>query len=146
MKRVFVDTSAFVAVLDPNDKNHAAAAETWEQLLDSEVEFVTSGYTLVETLAVLDRKFGIQAVDAFVRDTKDVFTDVYWTGHTEHYLAVGCMLARTTREGPSLVDCLSMLLMQTYHIGDVFVYDKHFEGKGYNLVGGPRAVGSDKTD
>ncbi len=44
---VFVDTSAFFAVLDADDENHDAAKQVWEDLLAQEAVLICSNYVLV---------------------------------------------------------------------------------------------------
>ena len=53
---VFVDTSAFYAVLDRDDANHAAAEEAWRALLGEPATLLTTNYVLVETAALLQRR------------------------------------------------------------------------------------------
>ena len=62
---VFVDTSAFYAVLDADDEEHLAATRAWERLVKSEEALFTSNYVLVETLAILQNRLGVEAVRAF---------------------------------------------------------------------------------
>ena len=46
---VFVDTSAFLAVLDADDVNHFQASRVWQDLITQEVPLVCNNYVLVET-------------------------------------------------------------------------------------------------
>ena len=43
---VFVDTSAFYAVLDADDQSHAGAAREWIRLLDEGATLLTTNYIL----------------------------------------------------------------------------------------------------
>ncbi|MBW1698131.1 MAG: hypothetical protein JRH18_09280 [Deltaproteobacteria bacterium] len=43
-KRVFVDTSAFYALMDRSDRNHSKAALLWKHLLQEEYYLLTSNY------------------------------------------------------------------------------------------------------
>jgi predicted nucleic acid-binding protein len=59
---VFVDTSAFYAVLDRDDANHAEAKNVWTRLVREGTTFLTSNYVLVETAALLQHRLGMAAV------------------------------------------------------------------------------------
>ena len=63
--RIFVDTSAFYALLDRDDDNHAKARDAWTELLGSGAVAVTSNYVLVETVALLQSRLGLEAVRGF---------------------------------------------------------------------------------
>lgn len=50
MKRVFVDTSAILALLNPADVHHEAAKRGFLKLQSKEVPLITTSYVLVEVL------------------------------------------------------------------------------------------------
>jgi len=77
--RVFVDTSAFVAVLDADDENHQKAKGKWEDLILKNVTLVCSNYILVETFALIQHRIGIEAVRTFQEDVVPMIT-VEWVG------------------------------------------------------------------
>ena len=60
-RRVFVDTSAWVAVVDSSDSHHSAATETYARLLKSQVTFVTTILVVAETQVWLRRRIGAEA-------------------------------------------------------------------------------------
>ena len=62
---VFVDTSALLAILDTDDEEHAAARRTWEHLITTHQVMVCSSYVLVETVALVQRRLGVEAVRTF---------------------------------------------------------------------------------
>jgi predicted nucleic acid-binding protein len=63
--RVFIDTSAFYALLDRDDANHQRAKDVWTNLLKNENTLLTSNYVLVETFALVQHRLGIEAVRGF---------------------------------------------------------------------------------
>ena len=50
---IYVDTSAFYALLDRADKYHAPARDVWPTLLKNDIALVTTNYVVSETVAVL---------------------------------------------------------------------------------------------
>lgn len=129
---VFVDTSAFFAVLDADDENHNAARQVWEDLLTREVVLVCSNYVLVETLALVQRRLGIPAVRAFQEDIVPVL-NVEWVGESIHQVGVSSVLT-AARRGLSLVDCVSFEVMRRLGIKTAFVFDRHFEEQGFECL------------
>jgi uncharacterized protein len=129
---VFADTSALVAILDRHDHRHAAAKRTWEGLRDRADVPICHNYVLVETSAVLARRFGLEAVRVFEREIVPVLK-VVWVTHDIHRAAVGAQMA-AGRRGLSLVDCTSFELMHRTGIQTAFAYDPHFEEFGYKTI------------
>ena len=52
MMRIFVDTSAFYALLDWDDRNHQKAKKKWVEILEATPASVTTNYVLLEMLAL----------------------------------------------------------------------------------------------
>lgn len=65
---VYVDTSAFLAVLNADDENHERARSTWADLLTRRTPLVCSSYVLLETYAAVQSAPGMDAVGAFHED------------------------------------------------------------------------------
>ena len=130
---LFVDTSAFYAVLDRRDMHHEAAAGTWDRLMQSREPLHTSSYVLVETLALLQGRIGMKAVSAFVSDVMPVIT-VHWVEEGVHRSAVHAMLVAGRRE-LSLVDCVSFELMRRLGLQGVFCFDARFREQGFHHAG-----------
>lgn len=126
---IFIDTSAFYAVLDADDQNHKRAKEVWEELLASGETLVTSNYIIVETHALLRSRLGIQAVRGFYEDIFPV-PAIAWVDEVAHAAGVGAALA-VGRHGPSLVDCVSFEIMRHFGIEDSFTFDQHFSAQGF---------------
>ena len=128
---VFVDTSAFLAVLDRGDGRHAAAKEAWERMLSRGDSLVSHNYILVETSAVLLRRLGMEAARVFERDIVPVLRLV-WVTRDVHEAAVGAHLLAARRD-LSLVDCVSFEVMRRTGLRKAFAFDPHFRDYGYEL-------------
>ena len=59
---LFVDTSALIALLDAADPQHDSVRALWARALADQERLVTSNYILVETLAVVQRRFRTDTV------------------------------------------------------------------------------------
>ena len=125
----FVDTSAFYAVLDADDRNHPKAKATWEALLRSDERLVTTNYVLVETVALLQNRIGLEAVRLFQEDIFPLL-HVEWTDEPAHLGGITGVLAGQ-RRGVSLVDNVSFITMRRLGIREVFAFDPHFRDQGF---------------
>lgn len=129
---VLVDTSALLAVLDRSDERHAEAKRTWARLLAGETVLACHNYILVETSALLTRRFGMEAVGAFERDIVPVLRLV-WVTRDIHEAAVAAHLAAAHR-AVSLVDCASFEIMRRTGLRQAFAFDPHFREFGYETL------------
>ena len=65
---VYVDTSAFLAILDADDKFHDAASLTWKKLIEEDEDLLINSFVLVEVHALVQSRLGLEAVRTFFRD------------------------------------------------------------------------------
>lgn len=132
----FVDTSALLALLDADEGRHAEAAAQWRRLLEADQPLLVNNYVLVETLAIVQRRLGLDAVRALVRDVLPLF-EIDWIGTETHDAAVAALLA-ANRRSLSLVDCASFETMRRLGLTRAFAFDRHFEEQGFGASqGGP---------
>ncbi|MGI8739744.1 MAG: PIN domain-containing protein [Gammaproteobacteria bacterium] len=61
----FADTSGLYALLARNDQFHTAAAAAFARLAEAQARLITTSYALVETLALLQHRIGLDATKAF---------------------------------------------------------------------------------
>ena len=65
MQRVFMDTSAFIALLDPRDDLHAQAVQIQQSLSSQAAHLVTTNFVLDETYTGLRGKIQHNAILRF---------------------------------------------------------------------------------
>ena len=130
MSPVFVDTSAILALLVPSDRWHERACEIFSRLERDTAVLVSSSYVLVETYALLGRRFGPAAVTRF-RGEFAVLLDIVWVDEPLHETALDILSAKGAG-GLSLVDASSFAIMNLRGIRHAFAFDKHFEDAGFS--------------
>jgi predicted nucleic acid-binding protein len=130
---VFVDTSAFLAILDADDARHGSAADAWTRIVESEDSILTSNYVVLECIALLHSRFGTTAARRFVEDMTPA-VEIAWVDRAVHDAAVAAALAGPGKGGPSLVDCVSFELIRRLGVEKVLAYDRHFRSRGYDSV------------
>jgi predicted nucleic acid-binding protein len=131
-ERLFVDTSAFYALMDRSDGHHKDAAAIWHWILEEDVRLATTNYVVVETLALLQGRLGFEAADIWHRDVLGL-ADVLWVDDAIHGLAYELWLAFGRRK-MSFVDCVSFVTMRHHKLEKVFAFAKHFTNQGFTLV------------
>jgi len=131
MSRVFVDTSALLALVVGSDQAHGKAREGFARLRAERASLVTSSYVLVETYALLQARIGIGAVRIF-REAFAPLLDVLWEDEATHERALDDLLLRDAGK-LSLVDASSFELMRANRVDRAFAFDAHFREEGYTL-------------
>jgi len=127
----FVDTSAFIALLVAEDRNHGLAGKTWRSLLAKGEPVVTSNYIVIETCALLQHRMGMTALKEFLQDVLPA-VDIEWVDAPLHRAACSAVMM-SSKSGPNIVDCASFAVMRKLHIRDVFTFDGHFADQGFVL-------------
>lgn len=126
----FVDTSALYALLDRDDRNHAAAAGAFPSLLEEGL--LTHSYVVVETSALVHRRLGPAATRALMEDLLSPLELVFVDADV-HRAAVSAFLAAVRRR-VSLVDWVSFELMRRLGIDRAFAFDADFQVQGFPTV------------
>ncbi len=123
MNRVLVDTSAILALLVPTDQAHARARREFDRLRRKEATLLVTSYVLVETYALIGRRFGVAAVRRF-REEFAPLLQVIWVTPVMHEKALDLLLADGRRR-LSLVDAVSLVVAAESTVDGIFAFDKH---------------------
>lgn len=132
MRRVFVDTSALYALLDADDRKHRASIRIFDRLAAEAAELVTTSYVLVETHALLQRRLGMAAIEDLHREVSPLL-DVVWVDRSLHDAGLDRLL-EAGRRHLSLVDCVSLALIERDRLDAAFAHDRHFSQAGVTMV------------
>jgi uncharacterized protein len=127
---LFVDTSALYALMDRDDLNHESASRFWTELSPDE-PVLTHNYVLVETSALVQRRLGMDALQALVDELTLPISTVF-VDRAVHDAAVSGVLGAQLRH-LSLVDAVSFEIMRRAGIHVAFAFDDHFARFGFEL-------------
>ena len=130
--RIFIDTSAFYALLDRDDANHQKAKKVWADLLRADHTLITSNYVLVETFALLQNRLGIEAARGFQDDLLPLI-NLELVSSGVHRSGIAALLS-ASRRSLSLVDCVSFDIIRSSGIKTVFAFDQHLQEQGFTIM------------
>lgn len=122
MTRAFVDTSAFIALLDADDPRHDAARATLIAL--AEGDLLTTGYVVAESIAVVRRRFGVDGAIALVDDLLPL-VEVLPVDSSVHDAALARYRA-SLPSGTSFVDQVSFGVIEREGLDTAFALDADF--------------------
>ena len=130
--RAFIDTSAFYALLDRDDENHRRAKDAWTILLKNGNTLITNNYVLLEAVALIQHRLGIEAVRGFQNDILPL-VNVEFVDAELHRSGVSALLS-VSRRNLSLVDCVSFEMIRALEIRTAFAFDPHFKEQGFHIL------------
>ena len=129
--RIFVDTSAWYAIIDKNDQDHAAAVNKI-QLLGHPL--VTSNYILDEILTLLKTRLGSAIAIPFGQRLWDQEVSALLRITEEDEERAWGIFRQYADKGFSFTDCTSFALMERLDINTVFAFDDHFAQYGKFMI------------
>ncbi len=129
---VFADTSALFSLLVRDDFMHVRAKENFAHFVAHRFQLLTSSFVLVETIALLQRRIGLDAVRDFNGKILPLL-EVVWVD-TDWYNRAMQRLLTQNRKKLSLVDCLSFEIMEAREISEAYTFDRHFEENGFKIA------------
>jgi hypothetical protein len=132
--QVFIDTSAFKALLDENDDFNKKADIKIKELIAQGCELVTSNYVVDETATLIRIRCGLKKALLF----KEYLTE------SEPMINIYRITIKDEMEawkwfdknwsGLSYTDCVSFAMMKRLGITKYFGFDNHFDRAGYERV------------
>lgn len=128
---IVADTSALYALISDTDEFHESAVEMLAVAVEADVEFWTTSYALLETVALVHRRLGFERameilsyVDSHVR--------VFWVERSVHESALQQFVAERGAS-LSLVDWTITLCARLLSAG-VFTFDSGFARQGLAVI------------
>ena len=134
--RVFIDTSAWLAVADPAHEHHEAAADYYLRLIRGGDNLVTSSDVLTETYARFERCAGAEGAKRF----GEAVSSARHQGLLQT-VAVNSEIARRAWDIferyngrlSSFLRCTSFVIAGRLGIQDVFSFDADFAAIGFRV-------------
>jgi uncharacterized protein len=134
MKRIFIDTGAWIALNSKKDKHFKDAISANKSFLNDGYYYVTSDYVLDETFTLLRSVVGHKRAVEFgneILSLKDMSKILVF--HTDQVILDRAwkIFETYSDKGFSFTDCTSFSIMKRLKIKEAFSFDKHFDQYGF---------------
>ena len=103
-----------------------------EALLDRRATMIVTSYVLLETLALLQSRVGLDAARQFDHAFRPQL-EVRWVDEGLHERAFRRLEIRGAKR-VSLADCTSFVVMEEIGVSSAFAFGRHFEEEGFRLL------------
>jgi len=133
MKAIFADTFYWVALLNVKDTWHSQVIKVSQEIANS--QSVITDCIVDEIFAYYSKRGDLLRLKVSEL-SQSILTDsnIQIIGYTPELRQKGIELyEQRLDKGYSLVDCISMIVMQEMKISEVLTNDKHFAQEGFNI-------------
>jgi len=131
VNEVFVDTAAWLALLNESDSFHQKAKEIENSLKGSQRLWVTTDFILIEVADALCSVSQRSQTAKLIRNLKKL-KSVFVVTLDPKLLEKGLALYESRLDKDwGLTDCTSFVVMQQRGITEAFTSDRHFEQAGF---------------
>ena len=133
LRRIFLDTSAYFALTDSQDTNHAKAKALATWFAQERWRLFTTNLILAETHALFLSRLGREiALKALREIDRSATTIVRATIADEHKARE--ILEKYHDKDFSLCDAISFGVMERLDISSAFAFDQHFAQYGFTVL------------
>jgi len=133
LEKVFIDTSAFIALNDKSDQYFQKASKyLLSEINNLSLTFYTSNLVIAETYTRLLYKTHFRAAQQFLETIAIIDIDVLYSDN-ELEQSAKYFLTKYANLKISYTDAVSFAIMTKKNIPSAFSFDKHFEIAGFQL-------------
>lgn len=131
MKRIFVDTGAWYALVDRKDPYHTRAKAFFD---NNAIPFITTNFVFDEAVTLIMNRLGWSVAAAFGEGLKkSSFATIAVVTDGDEEKAWEIFL-KYKDAGFSYTDCTSFAVMRRLKIDTAFAFDEHFKILGFALA------------
>ena len=121
-RKVFIDSSFFLAFIDRSDLNHAQAAEIFELVANQRYEVYTSSIVVIQTYNAIERDFSLAVAYEFLHAMLESSIHVMYIDKSDLDLGFKYIKRNPNQKG-SFPSILKASLMQKHHINSLLTFD-----------------------
>lgn len=132
-RRVFVDSGAYLALLDSEDEHHDQASVILRNLARARYRSFTTNTVIIESHALLLSHMGIAQADQFLTGIEESTTTIIRVRAGDEERAKQ-IVHRHTDKDYSLTDAISFVVMERLGISLAFAFDRHFAQYGLTTL------------
>ena len=136
-RELFVDTGAWLAIIDPRDKYHQVAVTFYQEALAHYPRLLLTNLVVAETYINVLRNAGHHKASSFL-DIVEQSSSVHCIWSSQELEAQARhILRRYDDQDFSYTDAVSFALMQQRELTEAFAFDHHFAVVGFVQLPGP---------
>lgn len=132
-RKIFIDSSVFVAFIDRGDSNHPRATKALEELAKKEHQLYASSQNIIDAYAVLSRELGVSMAQEFLSLTLQSNMEILFPQKADFITAFRVVRGNTDRQ-ISLREALNVTLMQKRGIPQVITFTYWHNLLGTNVA------------
>jgi predicted nucleic acid-binding protein len=132
---IFINTSAWLALADRHDRDHARVLEISRRIARGEFgKQVITNYVVSETLTLIRRRPGLPAAVSLAKTfATSAEVRLFWIEPVHHEEAVQLMAAHADKVW-SVSDCTSFVVMRALGISNALARDDDFAQAGFSVL------------
>ena len=131
MKRLFVDTGAWYALVDKNDPDHKSAEHF---MTNNKIPLLTTNFIFDETITLIISRMGWSVARDFGQKLKhSKFASIVCVGDEDEDRAWEIFLKYKDKDF-SYTDCTSFAVMERLKIDTAFSFDSHFQTMKFQVM------------
>ena len=132
-RRAFLDSSGFLALVNPHDTYHRQAYTIWTRLTEERWSTVTTNFVVAETHALFLARLGQPHATAFLRGIGEGSTVIARVSARDEERARSIIFQYDDKDF-SYTDATSFAVMERLRIGQAFTFDRHFAQYGFAVL------------
>jgi uncharacterized protein len=132
-RRVFVDSSVYLALLDQDDEHHREATQLLHQLAQARYRQFTTNVLLIESHALILSVLGRAQAVQFLKDMRESHTVVIRVRASDEARAKQILFQYEDKDF-SFADATSFAVMERLAIRLAFTFDRDFAQYGFTVL------------
>ena len=132
-RRVFVDSSVYLALLDTDDEHHREATQLLHQLAEARYRQFTTNVLLIESHALILSVLGRAQAAQFLTDMQESKTVIIRVRASDEERAKQILFQYDDKDF-SFADAISFAVMERLAIRLAFTFDRDFAQYGFTVL------------
>lgn len=131
LEDIFVDTSAWIALVDKDDSHHKEAASSYPSLLKNHRNLITSNFVIAETYIIILNELSHKLAIDFLEKLKASPRILKIYSNEDIEAEAEPILVKYSDQDFSYTEAVSFVIMKRQKIRKAFSFDKHFVIAGF---------------
>src|SRR4030042_5120968 len=134
LEDIFIDTSAWIALVDKDDSHHKEAASSYPPLLKNCRNLITSNLVIAETYIIILNELAHKLAIDFLEKLKASPRILKIYSNEDIEAEAEPILVKYSDQDFSYTDAISFVIMKRQKIRKAFCFDKHFIIAGFTTL------------